>query len=362
MNCHQSRTGSVTNSIEKYPLGQPTWANGSSFGPHDNPAADMLAGVNGYTYGKTIPSSAHKNVVKDSCVTCHMQAVASTNAAFTKAGGHTFGMIYQSVTGGVTNTVELTDVCAQCHGEIESFNLVRDDYNGDGVTEGVQDEVQHLLDKLNTLLPDSNYLSNGNYVADGLVNSISVKTNWQAKFLQGAWNWQFVNNDLSKGVHNAAYAIGLLKASIADLTGDSNTDGLPDSWQIQYFGSVNDPKAAPNATPAGDGVPNWLKYSLGVDPTIPGVVAPDGVVWVDGKDVATTPIDPNNTNSVAIYTAAEVVFNTEVGKTYQIQSTSSLSEGWQNVGEPIPGTGSAISYVTPTRTKAQQFYRVSHTP
>jgi hypothetical protein len=65
---------------------------------------------------------------------------------------------------------------------------------------------------------------------------------------------------------------------------------------------------------------------------------------------------------VAIYTAAEVVFNTEVGKTYQIQSTSSLSEGWQNVGDAIPGTGSAISYVTPTRTKAQQFYRVSHTP
>jgi hypothetical protein len=71
---------------------------------------------------------------------------------------------------------------------------------------------------------------------------------------------------------------------------------------------------------------------------------PDGVVWVDGKDVATTPIDPNNTNSVAIYTAAEVAFNTEVGKTYQIQSTSSLSGGWQNVGDAIPGTGSAISY------------------
>jgi hypothetical protein len=105
-------------------------------------------------------------------------------------------------------------------------------------------------------------------------------------------------------------------------------------------------------------VPNWLKYSLGLNPTIPGVVVPDGVVWVDGKDVATTPIDPNNTNSVAIYTAAEVVFNTEIGKSYQIQSTSSLSGGWQNVGDSIPGTGSAISYVTPTRTKVQQFYRV----
>jgi hypothetical protein len=362
MNCHQSRTGSVTNSIELYPLGQATWLGGASFGPHDNPAADMLEGVNGYTYGKDIPSSAHRSVVKDACATCHMQTVASTSPAFTKAGGHTFSMTYQAVTGGVTNTVELTDVCTQCHGPMESFNLVRDDYNGDGVTEGVQDEVQHLLDKLNTLLPDSTYRADGNYVADGLVNSVSVKTNWQSKFLKGAWNYQFVANDASKGIHNAAYAIGLLKASIADLTGDSNNDGLPDDWQVQYFGSATSPDAAPNASPAGDGIPNWLKYSLGLDPTVAGAVLPDGVVWANGKTLVNPPIDPGKTNSLVIYTAAEVVFNSEVGKTYQIQSVSSLSEGWQNVGEPIQGTGSAISYVTPTRTKAQQFYRVVTNP
>ena len=59
---------------------------------------------------------------------------------------------------------------------------------------------------------------------------------------------------------------------------------------------------------------------------------------------------------------AEVTFDTEVGKTYQIESVGSLSAGWQNVGDPIPGTGNAVSYVTPTRSNAQQFYRVSHTP
>src|SRR6478609_4835091 len=68
-------------------------------------------------------------------------------------------------------------------------------------------------------------------VADGLVkSSISVKTNWQTKFLNAAYNWQFVNNDGSKGVHNAPFATALLKASMADLTGDANNDGLPDSW------------------------------------------------------------------------------------------------------------------------------------
>jgi len=359
MNCHQSRTGSVTNSIERYPLGLPTWANGSSFGPHDNPAADMLEGVNGYTYGKEIPSSAHRSVVKDACVTCHMQTLASTNAGFTMAGGHTFSMTYNKVKEGVTNTVEVTDVCTQCHGEIEEFSLARDDYDGNGVIEGVQDEVQHLLNKLSTLMPNATYLSNSAaYVGDGIVKtSLSVKTNWPAKFLQGAWNWQFVNNDGSKGIHNAAYAVGLLKSSIADLSGDSNNDNLPDSWQVQYFGSANDPKAAPGASPAGDGIPNWMKYSLGLDPTIKATTMPDGVVWVNGKNVS-----PNtgDTNSIAIYTAAEVSFDTEVGKTYQIQSVSSMSESWENVGEAIVGTGTRMSYVTPTRTKVQQFYRVMH--
>src|SRR5262249_55590154 len=104
------------------------------------------------------------------------------------------------------------------------------------------------------------------------------------------------------------------------------------------------------------------KYSLGLDPTVKGAVLPDGVVWANGKNLVNPPVNPGDTNSVVIYTAAEVAFNTEVGKTYQIQSVSSLSEGWQNVGEPIVGTGGSVSYVTPTRNNLHQFYRVVHNP
>ncbi|HEV2391713.1 MAG TPA: hypothetical protein VG146_05040 [Verrucomicrobiae bacterium] len=60
--------------------------------------------------------------------------------------------------------------------------------------------------------------------------------------------------------------------------------------------------------------------------------------------------------------AAEIAFNTQVGTTYQIQSIFSLSGGWQNVGGPIAGTGSPISYVTPTRNNAQMFFRVIQMP
>jgi hypothetical protein len=196
-------------------------------------------------------------------------------------------------------------------------------------------------------------MSNGNYVADGKVKtSLTVRTNWQSYFLKGAWNWQFVNYDLSKGVHNASYAVGLLKASIADLTGDGNQDGLPDQWQIKYFGSVTDPRAARNATPAGDGVPNWLKYAMGTDPTVPGLVVPDGVIWT-GAVPSGAPTD-----TLRIYTAAEITFPSEVGKTYRIQAASSVTVGWEDVGTPIAGTGKDIRYVTTTRDNLAKYFRV----
>ena len=83
-----------------------------------------------------------------------------------------------------------------------------------------------------------------------------------------------------------------------------------------------------------------------------GTVVPDGVVFANGKKIG------GEGNTIHIYNAAEIAFDTEVGKSYQIQAVSTMGGGWTNIGAPIPGTGSAISYVTPTRQNAQQYYRV----
>jgi len=340
MGCHISRRD-ATNYVE-------ITAGSNRYGPHHGPQTDMLVGANAMNYGKVIPSSAHKDIIEDSCATCHMQNVASTNAAWTKAGGHTFGMTAPA--SGTNGPIHLVGACVECHGDIESFDFARQDYDGDGVMEGVQTEVKGLMAKLALLLPPVGVPKEP--------EDIAITSSWTRPQLRAVYNYLFVWEDGSYGVHNLSYAVGLLKASIADLNGDANDDGLPDSWQIQYFGSANSPNAAPNATPAGDGIPNWLKYGLGLNPLTPGIVLPDGVIWANAGQVGGTSM----TDKIQIYTAAEVVYDTEQGKTYQLQAISSLDGGWKNVGEPVQGDGNAVSLITPTRGTLQQFYRVQITP
>jgi hypothetical protein len=327
MQCHQSRENAATYAS--------TYA--SNFGPHHGPQGDMLEGVNGYNYGQVIPSSAHASI-SNTCVTCHMQTLASSDPALLHAGGHTFEMS--------SSNEMLVAACQQCHGpSVTTFNFPVADYDGDGVVEGVQTEVQNLLNKLSTLLPNSSG------VVDGLVKSPSPASGWTAPQLEADYNYQFVANDGSLGVHNTAYAVGLLKASIANLTGVSVAGGLPDAWAIQYFGSITSPAAAPNAINNTNGVPNWMMYALGLNPTQSGISVTNGIVWNDVTALG-------DTNTVHIFTAAEVVFDTQAGKTYQIQAIGALSGGWSNVGGPMAGTGKSISYLTPTRNNMQQFFRV----
>jgi hypothetical protein len=357
MECHNSRNGSVTNMMARYPLNQPNWAGGIAFGTHDSPQGDMLEGVNAITYGQVIASAPHANVVSNTCVGCHYQPIASTDPAFTLAGGHTTKMSYVNTSG---VKVDVTYVCSQCHGTITNFDMLVPDYVGVGYSLGIQTQVQLLLNRLSALLPNSTYQANANnYVADGLVKSPSSQTNWPAKFLQASYNWQFVSMDGSLGVHNGPFAVGLLKASIANLTGISTVGGLPDAWEIDYFGPgfATNALAGPNAVNNSAGVPNWMMYALGLAPNAGFTVGNSGVIYFNGNNIVN-----GATNTVAIYTAAEIAFNTQVGVTYQIQGNSALTGGWVNISTNIPGTGGSISYLTPERNNAQMFFRVAHTP
>ena len=198
MQCHQSRM--AASAVD-------TTAGSAHFGPHEGPQADMLMGTNGYTYGQQIPSSAHQYVTTNACVDCHMQTVASTDPAFMKAGDHTFSTTYAPAG---QPAEDLVGACQACHGpEITSFNFPTFDFSGSGTISGVQTQVQALLDQLSTLLPPNNLVK----------SSLTIDSTWTKPQLEAAYNWLFVTNDGSKGIHNTEYAVGLLKGSIANLQG-----------------------------------------------------------------------------------------------------------------------------------------------
>jgi hypothetical protein len=198
MNCHMSRQNAAVYAV--------TTQGSARFGPHHGPQADMLKGTNGFTYGKKIPSSAHGSVVEDTCVGCHMQVVGEKDPGFTNVGGHTFKAGWDG--GGTQAAVNLVGTCQKCHGKsLDAFDFTLFDYNGDGVIEGVQTEVQRLLDQLAEALPPV-----GKPKA-----ALSIDSTWSQTQLKAAYNYQFVKEDGSFGIHNTAYAVGLLKASIADL-------------------------------------------------------------------------------------------------------------------------------------------------
>lgn len=65
-----------------------------------------------------------------------------------------------------------------------------------------------------------------------------------------------------------------------DCEGDTDCDGLPDSWELQYFGNLSQPA---NGNPDGDGLTNHEEWLYGTNPTLQDSDSdgiPDGTVTV----------------------------------------------------------------------------------
>ncbi|MDE3089686.1 MAG: hypothetical protein KGJ80_09950, partial [Chloroflexota bacterium] len=144
--------------------------------PHYSSAAEMLTDLGGITYGATIPNSPHGTMVGNApipnpaydavknptvakflwsaagdnkgnvpgpCVTCHMWAAVTspiTDTAAFKVGGHSFNTVSPD------GTIDYGAACKSCHGDVKDFNMkAKGDYDGNGKTEGVQDEIKGLL-------------------------------------------------------------------------------------------------------------------------------------------------------------------------------------------------------------------------
>jgi hypothetical protein len=157
-----------------------------------------------------------------------------------------------------------TGACVQCHTTAPDFrDVARGDYDGDGTINPVQDEINGLLGslsaaintKLNSLLgaapntysfavasgrisyaltpnvstgpyltyPGPSVPASGNPLAWSSL-SPSQQADWLALY-KASYNWAFVTNDRSAGIHNTGYAVNLLQSSYNAVTG--TTIGSP---------------------------------------------------------------------------------------------------------------------------------------
>jgi hypothetical protein len=203
MNCHKGRRDAAVYT-------GPNFAYSSSYGAHHGPQADVLIGTNAPTFGKVLPTSAHFAAIEDACVGCHMsEGKADATGNIIKAGSHSFAMVSPE---GVDNV----KACEECHGDVgESFSEKKffmdgvADHDGDGTAEGLQEEVEGLLDKLALLLPPYDSLK-----VDMSGKKYKNVTETEAK---AAFNYFMIEEDRSLGVHNPAFAVSLLKVSIQAL-------------------------------------------------------------------------------------------------------------------------------------------------
>jgi len=219
-NCHHSREDAVPYVTEYL-------SNLSRFGPHHGPQSDILAGTNVYTWGNDLPTSPHLYATDNACADCHMSSHfvdLGTDIPF--AGGHTFSMTFPDGTDNVA-------ACEPCHGSFgEEFSDKKFFYNGnadldgDGVAQGLQLEIEGLMDSLIAHLPQIG------------PSSMPIDSSWTLDQAAAYYNLANIQEDRSLGIHNPLFVTSLLYLSIQKVGGivlhnESNENELPADFSLE---------------------------------------------------------------------------------------------------------------------------------
>lgn len=105
---------------------------------------------------------------------------------------------------------------------------------------------------------------------------------------------------------------GATTSAVAQLLLDSDGDGLPDSWEIAYFGSITNQNALMDKD--GDGTSNLQEFLDGTNPTNRASVLPRLTLRVFGGDIVVSPaMDSYPLNTTVTLTAVPDPGNSFIG-------------------------------------------------
>ena len=131
---------------------------------------------------------------------------------------------------------------------------------------------------------------------------------------------------------------------VTDLTGDTNTNGIPDWWEVHYFGGRTNGVATADAD--ADQADNANEYGAGTDPTNAAscfAIAQFEVRAVDSNTV--------------------IRWSSVTGKTYAIERATNLLAGsFAPVFTNIAATPPNNTWTNPGANRAAQYYRIAVEP
>lgn len=199
-----------------------------SWGAHHGPQADMLAGTNAYEFpGKKYASSVHMALPAANCVTCHMSLPSGRYSLSPAIGGHSFRIAGEVHGEHKVNTAGCTN--SGCHGAMTQVKgthyfdkAAAQDYDGDGKVETAQEEVIGLLEKFVNPKGSGMLQTMKEPMYDAKGKFVNTKAQYPPETVAALYNYKFVLEDRSNGIHNLTYAVQILMDSLKAL--DKNFD------------------------------------------------------------------------------------------------------------------------------------------
>jgi len=176
-------------------------------------------------------------------------------------------------------------------------------------------------------------------------NPITIEPGQSGNFVNGAWTGTVTirepgTNVFLRALHHAGRA-GTGNTFAVEPLIDTDGDGLPDSWELRYFGSLSESRGG---DPDRDGLTNLQEFRAGTHPMDAGSSLRITAVRLVGGQ-------------------ARITFRSVAGKSYRVERTDSLTGApWSMAADNVAGTGAEVEVPARAEGYPSRFYRVRLLP